>query len=60
VKGAQADTSTVNELHNRLSALLIEAEAKGVVLEVRIVPRLPLAMSHFTMVADARPAWRNA
>jgi hypothetical protein len=57
--GALADEATVNEFANRLTALVLEAQDKGVVLEVRLYPQQPLRMSHFSMVAEARAAWSN-
>lgn len=59
MKGVQSQPVVVSEFANRLQKLLLEAEAAGVVLEVRLQPKLPLAMSNFDMVGEARPAWRN-
>jgi len=59
MQGRQADEATVNEFANRLASLVVEAESRGVVLELRLQPREPLRMGHFQMVPDVRAAWRN-
>lgn len=60
-KGPQASPAVVNLLANKLAALVVEAEASGVVLEVRLAPKPhePLSMGNLAMVADARAAWKN-
>lgn len=60
MRGAQANDYLV-ETWGRIASDVIEKAFKdGVVIEVRLEPKAPLAMGNYQPLIEARSAWKNS
>ena len=54
------DIGTAADIAEQLAEVLHRAHARGFVIDVQLVPTQPLAMGHYRMLGNVRPARKVA